>query len=420
MRTLAAGLLLSLPLAAQLPTNTVLVLEAWTPFATSIYRSVDIHGGGGANLPGQGVFTSISHASVSVDPVDPHFYFYQSNVPGAVYTSRVQFGPAGGIFGIEAEAIGPWYPNPTDRIEVGDTQVFALWNGNLMACDRLITGLPPTVLLPVGNAIDLATQGTKVWIATYSATLPAPILEYDTVTATQRIVGNHVGMRAIAVSPAGTNLSLGMDDGSILEIDISTGQVQSTQATGLGPIRAIGYASYGSRVWADAQQVWSEIAPAGPIHVSSTGIVDLAVSILPTASVTLFGQGCGIGATAYPYATELPLLGNPNFAIRLYALPTQRLALLALGTSRFISSVFGTSLPFDLQPFGASGCALLVDPELLLAHVTDAWGMATQVVPIPTTPALAGVEFFGQWFLQDATVGPLGLASAPGIVFVVQ
>lgn len=39
MRTIAAILVLSLPLAAQLPTNSMLVLEAWTPFATSIYRT---------------------------------------------------------------------------------------------------------------------------------------------------------------------------------------------------------------------------------------------------------------------------------------------------------------------------------------------------------------------------------------------
>lgn len=258
----------------------------------------------------------------------------------------------------------------------------------------------------------------EVQVQPHGAAL-APLVEYDTATATQRLVGNYVGVRAIAASPVAPELCLGLQNGDLVRIDIATGAVIATTPTGLGPIVAVGYTRFGTLVWADATQLWSELVPGGPVWVSGSAIVDFGIGVASTASVTPFGVGCGLGAAAEWSSNSLPVLGNAGFALGLGSAPVNAFAVLALGGSRYFSAALG-ALPFSLQGLGAPGCELLVDPQVLLLLTTNAVGAATQVIPIPVAPGLAGLEFVGQWFVPDAGVGALGLAGTVGVAFVVQ
>ncbi|MBM4062770.1 MAG: hypothetical protein FJ265_16995 [Planctomycetes bacterium] len=76
-------------------------------------------------------------------------------------------------------------------------------------------------------------------------------------------------------------------------------------------------------------------------------------------------------------------------------------------------------LPFDMGPFGAPGCKVLVDPQVLLLHVVDQFQMATQVVPIPNSPALVDTEIGAQWFIQEP-IGWFGLVPTSGVAFVLR
>ena len=406
-------------LSAQVPQNGVIVLETWVPFATTIHHLVDAFGRGGAAIPGQTTFQVLSHQSLAIDPNEPAFYFAHSNVPVATGTYRMQVGPGGGILGIEAEAAGPWFATAATRIEVGANHVFMLANGNVEWCSRMPNVQAPAILFPVSGAVDLACKGPLLWVATNLPNQVTPLIERNVVTGAQRVVGSYADVTAIAVSPLVNELSLGFVNGDVATVDVATGQVLGVVATGLGPITAVGYTGFGTRVWADSTQVWSELVSGAPIHVATTSIVDLAVSIEPTASVAVFGTGCAVGAAARWGATSLPLLGNANFELMLWNVPAFRLAFLALGDSRSSSSVLAAPLPFDMQPFGAPGCRILVDPQVLLAHVVDQFSIARQTVPIPNTPALVGAEFGAQWFVQEP-VGWLGLAPTSGVAFVVR
>jgi hypothetical protein len=113
----------------------------------------------------------------------------------------------------------------------------------------------------------------------------------------------------------------------------------------------------------------------------------------------------------------LPTLGNSNFQISFATNSPTSLALVALGTSRTASIVLGVGLPFDLAPFGAPGCELLVDPETVLAFATS--GSVQLPLPIPNNPALAGQSFFAQGFVQQVT-NALGLEATPALACVMR
>ena len=406
--------------AAQLPHDGVLVLEGWAPGASNLHWIVDAFGRGGAPIPGQTLFGT-THGSLSVDPIQPANYFAHGTGTGAV-TSRMQIGPGGGILGLEGMVNGPWFSGAAARIEVGDQFVFALRNGGVDWCDRLTTFSTGT-LFSIANAVDLATRGPQLFVATNNGALASPVVEWTFTTSQPRLIGNYVGVTAIAASPVANQLSLGLDTGAVMTVDELTGQVLAvTPATLPGAVRAIGYTRQGARVWANSQRVWSELSNS-VIHVTYTSIVDLAVCRLPTASVTVFGAGCGVstGAAAKWAATSLPLLGNQGFELMLWNLGSTQPIVLALGASRSFSSVLGQPLPLPMQPFGAPiGCSILADPLLTLVLVPDSFHTARWAVPIPNNPALVDVEFAAQGFKPDPVAGWLGLAPTSGLAFVIR
>lgn len=417
MRTLSLFSLLTVSVVAQIPNDAVLVLESTTALYVPNYRVVDAFGGGSTTLRNQNVFLLPSPVSVAIDPIEPQNFHWLANTASLPGVWRTEVGL---LASIQLSTWGPWLQAIGDRVECGAVQVFTLRAGLVEASGRALgsPGFGSTVpLFALPGAADLAANSTHLYVASNHGGL-SPLVEYDLTTGVQRTVGSYWAVRAVAVSPIASELCLADFLGDLHRIDISTGAVIATTNTGLGPLVAVGYTSLGTLVWANPQQVWSELVPGGPIYTTPTTIVDFAVSRTPTASVVPFGRGCGVGAAANWSANTQPTLGNAAFTLALQNAPGSAFAVLVLGGSRLFAASWSVPLPFDLGPLGAPGCALLVDPAVLLLHATTAAGGASQVVPIPANPSLAGIEFVAQWFVPDAGIAPLGLAATEGVAFV--
>lgn len=410
------ALLATAAATAQMPPDSVLVLESAQALYVPNYHVVDVFGGGSTTLGNQSVWSLPSPVSVATDPVAAGQFFFQTNPSSLAGTWRQEVG----LLGTAGQATwGPWLQQPATRVEVGTAAVVTLRNGLVESVPRA-GGAPAPLFLQAG-AHDLALTATHLFVASSDPSTPVPVIEYTLAGGSVRIVGLYTGVQAIAASPLVPELCLGMQNGDLVRIDVTTGAVVGTTTTGLGAIVAVGYTRFGTLVWADATQVHSELVPGGPIYVSPTAaIVDFGVSRVPAAAVTPFGDGCGAGAAADWTATSSPTLGNAAFTLGLVQAPGNVLALLALGGSRTQSSVLTVPLPFDLTVLGATNCELLVDPLVPLAYVTSGQGGVAQTVPIPNAPSLAGIEFVAQWFVADASVGPLGFAGTSGVAFVVN
>lgn len=125
----------------------------------------------------------------------------------------------------------------------------------------------------------------------------------------------------------------------------------------------------------------------------------------PTAQFGLFGNGCdtSLGLPSME-ATILPRLGQ-TFTLVLGNLPQATgFAFFAQG---FSFTTWGANpLPYDLTPFGAAGCSLLVSPDALFG-IGAANGSATLTMAIPNTPSLQNLAMYLQAFIPDDT-GPNG------------
>jgi hypothetical protein len=114
--------------------------------------------------------------------------------------------------------------------------------------------------------------------------------------------------------------------------------------------------------------------------------VDVVHGLPAHAHVLPFGSACGPVGLAHAIA-GLPQLGS-TFVFDVVA-PPQSLVVLAAGLDDFAAGTLPTLLP--------GGCPLHVAPDVVLAHVTDALGMAVQPLAVPNQPNLIGVAVFTQW-----------------------
>lgn len=422
MPTIAQTALLPLLVAtaaAQIPSDAVVVLEAPQALQDPIYHLVDSFGRGATTMRGQSVFLQPAPVSVAVDPVQPTAFFFQANTSSLPGTWRSDLGP---LATIGQSVWGAWLTMGGQRVEAGVSAVFTLRNG-LVESSLKSSPAPQTPISLFGlvHASDLAVREPFLYVASFDAQAPALLIEYDLVGGAVRIVGSYQGVHALAASPVGTALLLGTEAGDLLQVDPATGAVTSSTNPQVGPILTVGYTRLGTRLYANDTQLWSDLVPNAPIFVSATQIVDFGVGRAPTASVVPYGQGCGAGGTATWANTGLPTLGNAGFQLGLRLAPANAFALLVLGGSRTVAAALGgVALPFGLGGFGASGCQLLVDPQIVGVLATGVTGNANQAIPVPSTASLAGIEFVGQWLVPDASVGPFGLATTEGVAFVVQ
>lgn len=415
----AAALALHSSLAAQLPTDHVVILEgAGGPLGFVNCVLADQYLGGVMPLPlvFNPIWLVLPPTGIAIDR--------------AVATTVYLLAPEGASPGIERLTIDllarpsaslglPGPQNGGTRIRVGTSRVFTLRSGGI------VEGTPknggnPFVLLTQPDAVDLATVGSRLWIACRDAQNPqnpAPVIEIDLQTAVQRTVGLYPDVTRIAASSTAPVLAIGTASGLLGEIDVATGALTNVFAAG-GPVLGLGYSRQGGPVWAVPRplggfDVLGTFGPA-PIYSSDGQFFDLDVAIVPAATVVPFGAGCGAGAVPFWEANGNPAIGNAAFEIELKQAPPGQPALLFFGVSRQFSSLFGLPLPIDLSVL-ATGCSLLVDPVVPFGLLASAGGDAVQPLPIPGTPSLAGVEWTGQAFVIDPNVGPLGLAATAGI-----
>ena len=144
-----------------------------------------------------------------------------------------------------------------------------------------------------------------------------------------------------------------------------------------------------------------------------SGAVTLASAALPGAPIdfafALDGDAHSLGL-AEPCGTAMlghSWTGAPQLGTTLTSTvvgPANSLVLLAGGLDDFAFGALPATLP--------GGCALDVAPEVVLAFVTTASGVANHLLPIPATPSLLGTAVFLQWVGYD----PAGLSTSAAAV----
>lgn len=120
----------------------------------------------------------------------------------------------------------------------------------------------------------------------------------------------------------------------------------------------------------------------------------------PTARFTTLGQGCPTSVgTPTIEAITLPQLGG-NFQVAFGNLPASTgFLLIAEGFSSV--SWNGNPLPYDLSPFGITGCSLEVAADTLFG-IGAAAGGATLSLAIPNDPSLMSFTYYMQAFAPDS------------------
>lgn len=134
----------------------------------------------------------------------------------------------------------------------------------------------------------------------------------------------------------------------------------------------------------------------------------------PLASFTTFGSGCAGSNGRVPAmgASGAPQIGT-NFALQLSSALPNTTAYAFLGMSNGLwAGAF--NLPFDLGPYGAPTCMILVDLLAEAAMPTDGLGAASLQLGVPNLAAMAGVSLYAQWLVVDPTANALQIVTSDG------
>jgi len=410
-------------LRAQVPTDQVVILEtANTVPPTARCTFADAMAMGFAVVPPTPVTLSLpfSPTAIAVDPFDAQrlWFLGPENTPNAGLHA-VTIGPLATAAG--PLTTQPWTQTGGTRLRLGSTDVFTLRSGGIVERTPKGGGAP-SLVLQRPDAVDIAVIDARVFVACRDAANPAnpaPLIEVDTTSGAQRVVGSYPDVRCVgACNDQFARLTIGTGFGAVAELDPVTGAVGNVLAA-TGPVERVGFWRYGPMFWAVATtagfDVWSV---SGRVYERPVGtLVDFDMSTVVTPSVAPFGDGCGAATNVGWGATGLPRVGNASFALSLGGLPANQPLLLLFGVNaynRYSSLALGVVLPIDLGGL-APGCRLLVDPLVALTATADAAGRVTLALPVPSD-ALAPTDWSGQAFVLDPAVGPLGLAGSGGVV----
>lgn len=117
------------------------------------------------------------------------------------------------------------------------------------------------------------------------------------------------------------------------------------------------------------------------------------------------GIGCaGSNGTPFLSATA-PHLGQPS-TVTLNGPVFNQPVYLLQGLSKW--SWFGNPLPFDMAPFGAPGCMLRISPDIVREWSLAAQGTLQTLLPIGSSPALVGQQFYLQAVVVDPAANAWG------------
>ncbi len=133
-----------------------------------------------------------------------------------------------------------------------------------------------------------------------------------------------------------------------------------------------------------------------------------------------FGAACTAPGFAMPGLTAhgRPALGNASFGCTVSRGLPNGIAVLWLGPSRRWSG--SRSLPFDLGPLGAPGCAVQADPLATAFAGLDGAGTGAFPIPIPPTAALRRMTLFGQAATLAPGANQLGLLLTGGLALRIE
>lgn len=122
---------------------------------------------------------------------------------------------------------------------------------------------------------------------------------------------------------------------------------------------------------------------------------------------------CATGSGAVPRlsASGVPEIGR-SFRLELSFAAPNAAATLFVGSSK--TSWNGVSLPFDLTPFGARGCAVLASGEVQIGISTNAQGAGAVTLSVPNVPAYVGATLHDQFLVVDPRANQLGISFSNG------
>lgn len=131
-----------------------------------------------------------------------------------------------------------------------------------------------------------------------------------------------------------------------------------------------------------------------------------------------FGSGCTGSNGAPQLSGSVPAIGQ-QFTLSASQLPLAGgLWAAAFGFSTTSMPGLGP-LPFDLLPFGAPGCQVLVSANLLVFSVQTG-GSGSLNVAIPNNQGLVGVNFANQAWVMDPPANALGVTVSNGGTGTIQ
>ncbi len=135
-----------------------------------------------------------------------------------------------------------------------------------------------------------------------------------------------------------------------------------------------------------------------------------ALSSAYPARADRFGASCNTSSGSRPEffdaPTRRPWIGD-RFGFEITDLaPTTRFATLLLGASDVQWA--GGALPFDLTPFGMTGCVLRASSDIIVPLQAQG-GRIADDLPIPNEAALVGNDVFLQAVAVDHTANPAGV-----------
>ena len=416
------AVLLAGALSAQVPTGSLVVVDWFSagPFGANQFWFVDPAGGGATEVYGVTPFGSPPINGVACGASNGAEFFCVAPTIGTL--NGIQRVPMNAVAQPGVVDGSAWSQLGGERIRIVGSDVYTLAAGVIERSP--LAGGPPVVVVTESDAVDIATDGTKLWIACGSPLNPTvlyPLIEHDLQTAQQRTVGLFAGLNRIALDPTGPRLLLGLA-ASAMVVDIATGNVLTSQVTG-NAVVAVCYTLQGDAVIGESLGLGYTIHRLGavqPLHSHSlASLSDLDVARAVTPSAVPFAAGCGNGGGVQWNVNGLPQLGNSSFRMSITGGGANTLALLFLGGSRTFSSLHGT-LPLELTAYGAPGCNLLVDPQVPLLFPLDATGAAGYTLPIPASSAFVGTEWSAQAFVEDPSFSPYLFAGSPGLAFTIN